>query len=360
MRLDESSILALAPERLLNQRVSRYGGDGMDVSMRDLTTDDARHVAKLYGALSTLLGELREALGVPAGDGRAPGGFSTGSPDLHYASAESAASARQVLVRTAKDPAWREAMAAARALRGAAPSGADDASRRKMVTQVLHDVRGGALTALALTLDLIGIRSASTADIVRTFYLTRDHLKIMRNALADVDVEARDRDRAYRDHGTRLLFEKWASATHQLAPERSARIDVDSTYEGPVSRRCLEFSALDRVLYNLMNNAVRFTSDGVVTLYLREVGGNLRFVVANTITVNQLDALRAAHGESLGSLYLGGFTTGGEGVGLSICAEFVANAFGLSGAADAILDGHVGATVMDDTFVTWFHWPMGA
>ena len=72
MRLDESSILALAPERLLNQRVSRYGGDGMDVSMRDLTTDDARHVAKLYGALSTLLGELREALGVPAGDGRLP------------------------------------------------------------------------------------------------------------------------------------------------------------------------------------------------------------------------------------------------------------------------------------------------
>ena len=359
MRLDDSSIIALAPKRLLNQRVSRYGGDGMDVSMRDLSTDDARHVVKLYGTLSTLLGELREALGVPVGDGRAPGGFSNGSADLPHAYAESAEIARKVLVRTARDPSWREAMAAARALRGAAPGAADDASR-KVLTQVLHDVRGGALTALALTLDLIGIRNASTADIVRTFYLTRDHLKIMRNALADVDVEARERDRAYRDHGTRLLFEKWASATHQLAPERSARIDVDSTYEGPVSRRCLEFAALDRVLYNLMNNAVRFTGDGVVTLYLREVGGNLRFVVANTITADQLDALRAAHGDALGNLFLGGFTTGGEGVGLSICAEFVANAFGLSGAADAITDGHVGATVLDDTFVTWFHWPTGA
>ena len=211
MRLDESSILALAPERLLNQRVSRYGGDGMDVRMQDLSRDDARHVATLYAALSALLGELREALGLPAGDGRAPGGFSNGSPDLYHASEQSAASARQVLARTARDPAWREAMAAARALRGAGPGTADDAAQKRMLTQVLHDVRGGALAALALTLDLIGIRSASTADIVRTFYLTRDHLKIMRNALADVDVEARDRDRAYRDHGTRLLFEKWTS-----------------------------------------------------------------------------------------------------------------------------------------------------
>ena len=115
-------------------------------------------------------------------------------------------------------------------------------------------------------------RALPSARISRPFYLTRDHLKIMRNALEDVDTVARERDRTARDHGARLLFEKWSSALHRLPGDRSARVEVDSTYEGPVSRRCLEFSALDRVLYNLMNNAVRFTANGVVTLYLRESG----------------------------------------------------------------------------------------
>ena len=84
----------------------------------------------------------------------------------------------------------------------------------------------GALTALSLTLQLFSFRQISTADVVRTFYLTRDHLKIMRNALEDIDPPARERDMAYRDHGTHLLFEKWASATHRHVPDRSARVVV--------------------------------------------------------------------------------------------------------------------------------------
>ena len=359
MPIDEATLLALAPAQLTNLRQSRYGGDGMGVCMRDFSADDDARIRELYTVLSILLGELRVALRIPAGDGTAPGGFSNGSVDLEPAAVGEIAPARMVLERTARDPAWRSAMQAARGLQYPSTEDVERVAAVTLQRQALHDVRGGALAALALTLDLIAVTDTSTADIVRAFYLTRDHLKIMRNALEDVDTGARERDRAYRDHGTRLLFEKWASAIHRLPGERSARVDVDSTYEGPVSRRCLEFSALDRVLYNLMNNAVRFTTDGVVTLHLREVGDNLRFVVENEISPAQIDALRETPGHALGRLFLGGFTTGGEGVGLSICGEFVANAYGLAGAEEAIDGGHVGAAIVERAFVAWFHWPKG-
>ncbi len=353
MRLDEPTLLALAPTQLPNLRVARYRGDGMGVRMADLTTDDARHVRRLYGALATLLGQLREALCIPAGDGTAPGGFSNGSPDVQDASAECIAAAMKVLVQTANDPNWRESISAARALRGPAARGDE------MQRQAIHDIRGGALAALSLTIDLAGHRRVSTADVVRVFYLTRDHLKIVRNAVEDIDVAARQRDMSQREHGAYLLFEKWTSAEHRQPDDRTALVNVYTTYEGPVSQRCLEFSALDRVLYNLMNNAVRFASDGVVDLHLNAIDENLRFVVANRITEEQRSTLRGRYPKELGKLYLGNFTTGGEGVGMTICAAFVANAYGLSNAKKAVEGAYVGAELLDDAFVAWFHWPVG-
>ena len=331
----------------------------MGIRLHDLPAEDVVGIRELYSTLSRLLGELRVALRITLGDGSAPGGVSSGSPDLSDSSVDDVGPARVVLKRTAADPDWRHAMKAARALQYPAAGDGGSAEDVTLRRKALHDVRGGALAALALTLDLIAITDTSTAEVVRAFYLTRDHLKIMRNALEDVDAVARERDRTSRDHGTRLLFEKWSSAVHRLPGDRSARVEVDSTYEGPVSRRCLEFSALDRVLYNLMNNAVRFTANGVVTLYLREIEGNLRFVVVNEIASSQLAAVRERGSDDIGRLFLGGFTTGGEGVGLSICGEFVANAYGLPDVSVAIRERHVGAKTVGSTFVAWFHWPKG-
>ena len=360
MHLDENSLQALAPAQLANRRTARYGGGGMGVRMSDLAPDDEARIRALYLALSSLLGELRLALRIPAGDGAAPGGFSNGSPDVGDTSADEIHRAVEVLQRTAEDPRWIAAINGTRALRY--PSTADSASEEAVTLQrqALHDVRSGALAALTLTLELIRMGGATTADVVRCFYLTRDHLKIMRNALEDIDAVARERDRGRHEHGSDLLFEKWSAATHRQAPDRWARVEVNSNYDGPVSRRCLEFSALDRVLYNLMNNAVRFTSDGVVELYLRSIGDNLRFVVVNAASPEQQALLDQSQGDTLGNLFLGGFTTGGEGVGLSICGEFVANAYGLADAAQAVEGGHVGATSVDGAFVAWFHWPLGA
>ncbi len=356
MRLDEHILLDLAPAQLINLRQTRYGGGDMGVRMRDFPSDDETRVRQLYVVLARLLGDLRVALRIPAGDGGAPGGFSDGSPDVGDVSSEDIDRAATALLRTARDTEWIAAIDGARALHypatdDGAPHG--DLTRQR---QALHDVRGGALAALALTLELVAMGGATTADVVRCFYLTRDHLKIMRNALEDIDPVARDRDRTQREHSCDLLFEKWSAATHRLTG-RSAHVDVSSNYDGPVSRRCLEFSALDRVLYNLMNNAVRFTTDGVVELYLRSIGDSLRFVVANATSPAHRAELDAHEGGALGNLFLGGFSTGGEGVGLSICGEFVANAYGLADASEAVRGQHVGAKFVDSAFVAWFHWP---
>ena len=353
--IHETTLRSLAPAHLRNHRVARYEGGDMGIRMSDLTPDNAARVRELYAALSALLGELREALGIPAGDGTAPGGFSNGSPDVHTPVAEQVARAWEILLRTESSTAWRAAIRGARALELVRHRQSDEVITLQQ--QALHDIRGGALAALALTLEFVAISSEPTADVVRAFYLVRDHLKIMRNALEDLDAPARARDTASRDHGTNLLFEKWTGAVHRQKGDRSARVTVDSTYEGSVSRRCLEFSALDRVLYNLMNNAARFTADGEVVLYLREMDGSLRFVVANAITDEQRSLLTEAHQEQLGRLFLGGFTTGGEGVGLSVCGEFVANAYGLPEAVDAVAGSYVGARLVDREFVAWFHWP---
>jgi len=59
-------------------------------------------------------------------------------------------------------------------------------------------------------------------------------------------------------------------------------------------------------------------------------------------------------------LFAGGFTTGGSGLGMSICAQFVANAYGLQDTAQALDERYLGASRLDDCFVAWFHWPVAA
>ena len=54
---------------------------------------------------------------------------------------------------------------------------------------------------------------------------------------------------------------------------------------------------------------------------------------------------------------MGGITRGGHGIGLSSCTDFVAASFGTP-PQNAIGEKYVGAKVVDDTYYTWFHWPI--
>ncbi|WP_322489284.1 ATP-binding protein [Chloroflexus sp.] len=234
--------------------------------------------------------------------------------------------------------------------------------------QVIHDLRGGSLQALALQLQLLEFDQAQPADVERIYLLVRDHLKIMRNCVPDLDPVRTARDIELRAHGVDLLLEKWQQADYRL-PDGTAQVLVDARYNGVVADRCVEFSALDRVIYNLINNATRHSIDHRVMVGIYPLfdcsSPSLRFVIANRIDPLQRSALDQRFGQQWSDLFRGGFTfssdgSNGHGFGLAICAELVANAYGLPNGTAAIADNYVGALPHGDLFVAWFHWPVEA
>jgi signal transduction histidine kinase len=204
---------------------------------------------------------------------------------------------------------------------------------------------------------------AKSTDLLRMFFLTRDHLKMMRNAVPDLDATLYQRDLMQRAHNVRLLVEKWGHAVYKLE-NAAAQIMLDCEFQGNISERCIEFAALDRVLYNLINNAVRHTADDWVYLSIfplvDEQEHNVRFVIYNQIRPEHQELLLAQFGDQLHQLFNGGFTTGGSGLGMQICADFVADAYGLGSVQRCVEQGYIGARIVDSYFLTWFHWPVAA
>lgn len=233
--------------------------------------------------------------------------------------------------------------------------------------QAYHDLRGGSYSPLSLVLPIVEEGDELPGDHERIYLLTRDHLKIMRSAVHDLDPERSAADLQPLHHRVDLLGEKWADVDYAIAGAK-ARIRYLCGFVGSIAECCVEFAALDRVLYNLINNAVRFAADEVVAVRVDPLaaaipGGDealihVRFAVINRISVAQRSALLDRFGGAdLGELFVGGFTTGGHGVGLRICAELVAHGYHLGELAEGARSGLVGARLVDDHFVAWFHWP---
>jgi signal transduction histidine kinase len=328
--LTDEQLFALAPLQLYNHRTTRYRGDGVSVTLAAFAEGDAARIRRMYDALI----ELRALLAEPVADADAIG------PTL-----------AEFVTRTR----WVDLLAELRELRSPRAPGTELA-----LGQVIHDLRGGAFQALSVFIQLAEMGIARAEDWTRMFLLTRDHLKIMRNCIPDLDPERYEQDMRDRAHSIRLLVEKWGNSTYAL-PGLEADVALDCRFDGIVSERCIEFSALDRVLYNLMNNATRHAADRHVQLSIvplpAENAPHLRFAIANRVTEEQEQALRAGFAEDVGGLFRGGFTTGGSGLGMQICAEFVANAYGLATPDAALAGGYIGATCRDERFVAFFHWP---
>lgn len=245
------------------------------------------------------------------------------------------------------------------------------------IMRTVHDLRGGALSSLVGRLEMFERwPGALDEKLNMLFILTRDHLKIMRNAVVGLDDAQRDRDRTPKGHAALLLTEKWHEAVIGPSATRpAARMRMDCRYEGPVTECCLESAAIDRIFYNLANNACRHTADGDVEAVIFEVpsppGECLRFVLSNAIAADQTQALlrlTAPAGGStasladmvrLDALFAPSVSTTGSGFGLAVVAEFTAHAFGLRSADEAVQGGYVGAVIEHGRiFRAWFHWPI--
>ena len=227
------------------------------------------------------------------------------------------------------------------------------------VRSALHDIRGGALLAL------IGFATAeargepiSDSEIRHAALRARDHARIMRHAVSDLDPQLREIDSVITTHSMLDFVDKWNDAVYR-AGERQVTINIDVAFDGFIAEHDLETAALDRVVYNHINNAAHYCADNKVSVAAFAINDKLvRWVVSNAILPEHNLQLREATNGNLGRLFEGGATRGGHSIGLAMCAEIVAAACGLPSADEAVARGYIGATVRDHRYCAWFHWPI--
>jgi signal transduction histidine kinase len=324
-------LTALVPARGIHARAGRYFGDTLTISIGSLPGEHAAIVRRLYSFLVALRDFAAahhdrgaEALGA-LGDFLVQHGFESLVQDC---------------------ATLRAAMTAE--------------ATREIVRQTYHDVRGSSLTSLVAHLEMALEGEAVPDDVGRIFLLARDHLKIMRNAIHDLDQAVYALDLRQEQHSVDLLREKWTSVAHHTEGG-SVRVVLDCDFAGWISERCMEMSSLDRVLYNLINNAAEHADGDVVLVRAfpidQHAATHLRFAVINRVREEQRAILEDRLQGQLERLYQGGFTTAGHGIGMGICGEIVSHSYGLRSVRDACDRGYLGARILDGCFVAWFHWP---
>lgn len=310
----------LAPEALPNYRDSRFDGHGEQVELAQFVPADRERLARVYRHLLAVV--------------RVP--------------AEPCADARDRLL--AATPA--DLLAVAGALGTDTPTARTEPRMRRLI----HDVRGGGLTVLLGVTELLAGLPDRLSLVPTAVRAARDHAKVMRACLPELDPEEYARDESARVHVIDGFVRAW-DGTVVPNKGREIRVEVACEFRGALTGRCLETAALDRVIYNLMNNATRFAADDRVLSWVFRSGNVVRWVVRNALSPTDCEWLVRTVGTDTRALFAGGITHGGHGIGLSACAEVVGTCFGFD-AASAVRAGHIGAKVCDSAFLAWFHWPV--
>ena len=326
--MTNAQLLELAPVRLANYRQRRYLGDDLCLPMAEFAAADAERVRDLYAFLEEM--------------------FALVGRDTDFAPE-----------KMARVSAFIEQQDVSARIRAVQAFGSESyaATPTELMAKTVHDLRGGGLTLLLNRLLFVQLGDKVSAESLRSlFFLTRDHLKIMRNALLGLDDPKREEDLLPKLHGIDFVVEKWKDATLH-AHERQIRLEVESHFSGNISECCVEFGALDRILYNLMNNACRHTSADRIQLSIAALPDerDLRFVLANPISPADEATLST---RELRELFKPGVSSTGSGFGMTVAADFVANAYGLGSRDKAVEKSYLGAKVVDHQFTAWFHWPI--
>ena len=340
------NLLALAPTRLRNHRELRYEGGDVCIALTELAAPDQTRLRRLYQGLSDLL----DVIAAP-------------STDDTRKWEDVVTWSRSHDLETVMDEVHTLGLAS------------HEEHRRESLSKAMHDVRGGALSPLLGRLQLLDRLPRDPAHLKTLFVLTRDHLKIMRNAVLGLDDPRREADREPKVHEMRLILEKWHdSVVGPQWQDRPLRMEIDCRHDGPLAECCLESAAIDRIFYNLAANAARHAVGGRLDMTIFPVpgspdGGCLRFVLSNEVGKAEAEQLKAlgnrtgadstdlGSGRSLFALFEPEVSSTGSGFGLVIVADFVAAAFGLQDRAEALRERYVGAILDGNTFRVWFHWP---
>jgi signal transduction histidine kinase len=319
----EQRYISLAPTNLPNQATTRYDGSGFSAKLQDFSPADRERLTAIYKQIKSIYDlwlYMKEA------------------PQYSVLKKNVEAIISDEFVCMGKDLAL------------------DFNYNSERMAKILHDIRGGAMTSMIGYADRISMQNLyRDVDTMRSFvFLARDQAKMLRNAVEDIDPHTRAADERIRIHSVYDYVKKWHNFEHRVQNRRVV-VKVRCYFEGNVTTSCLEASALDRVVYNLINNALRFAEGEEVVLTIFPIGNILRWVVENTVSAEQESWLRQHLGDNLQALFQGGLSNGGNGIGLSNCADLVGASFGVS-SEDAIKQGYITAKLIDRTFYACFHW----
>ncbi len=339
--LQREDLLGIAPTPLPNRRPDRYIGEDGGIPLEALHPDDLEGLRALYRAMEDLYGrwlETRPATG--------------GSEGTSQAEARRRAEIAEQIRAFGDPPLSTFADALGDRTRS-------DADVPWNVRRAIHDLRGGALFALRLYGGLPAEELANDPEtLLSSVFLARDQAKMIRNILPRLDPEGRARDESEKEHAIADVLEKW-DGFRLPGRDDGEGVRVRSEFFGALASCCLEASTIDRILFNLLNNALRFGEGHPVSLQVLPVeGGALRWVVSNALTDDHFQWLKTEVSEGGAGVFRAGLTRGGEGTGLASCAEFIASAFGLGGADEALTHGYVGARWVPGRFDARFHWPL--
>ena len=340
------SLLALAPLHLPNRRQARSFGDELCVPLARLAARDQTLLRGLYERLTELLYAITDT------------------------STDDARKWREITLWA--EPRWLDTFIDAVQELGSASHAQIPG---ESLAKAMHDVRGGALSALLGRLQLLGRLPQTPKELTLIFVLVRDHLKIMRSAITGLDDARRDADRRSKSHDMKLMLEKWhESVVGPKWREEDLRMHVDCRYEGALTECCLESAAIDRIFYNLVNNACRHAAGTRLDMTIFPVpeppGECLRFVLSNevdatdgTFLTAQVQAGGADSADkginlSMFSIFEPEVSSTGSGFGLTVVADFIADAFGLRDRGEALRERYVGAILDGNMFRVWFHWPI--
>ena len=324
-------INSLAPTNLKIQRQDRYDGSGFDVSLSKFAPEDVSVIIRLYNAVKRTYELWLYMKDAPNYDLLKQHLFDQFASNSFLMSSQSIGVATYSLDKLT--PGLRK---------------------------VTHDIRGGALAVLTgytTMMRSIDLGDETQEYIDNAVLMARDHAKLMRNAIVDLDPLVRQADESLKVHYVEDFVKKWQDSVINIA-DKAVRVDVQCLFEGSITNRCLETSAIDRILYNYVNNAARFAADNQVTLFIVPLNDSLvRWAVKNSITETQQSWLQQQTQSDFKKLFLGGLTRGGHGIGLSSCTDFVAASFGIT-PQEALDQAYLGAKLIGTDYYAWFHWPI--
>jgi signal transduction histidine kinase len=232
------------------------------------------------------------------------------------------------------------------------------------IQRVMHDIRGGALTSLTLYLQMAEQGDLLARDIPQLVLLANDHAKILRSMIVDLDRIRYTLDEIFRPQSAQQLVTTWHQKHYRMPTGHAAMIAVDCTIpQVVIADSVIELAALERIVYNLINNAVRHADTPNVQLTIQACPTRSRIAqvsVANTISPSQYAKLcTLCPDHDFSRLVTESLSTTNGGLGLGICADIVAHMFHCDSLQAVMAAGLFTLTCTPNQFIVTAAWPLG-